>query len=312
MIPEITVIICTHNPRQNYLKRVLAALEAQTLSLDQWELLLIDNASGRVLSSEIDLSWHLHARHVREETLGLTAARLCGFREAEAEILVFADDDNVLDQNYLQRTLEIMQQYPKLGAIGGKSLPEFEIEPQPWLFETGVKLGTRDLGNEVLVSDWTGFTLNREYPVFSPIGAGLVLRYASAQIYAKSVIDSNVRRSLGRTGNHLISGEDNDIVLTLLENEWGVGYFPQLELIHLIPAKRLNKNYLARLNRALMRSWVKVLDIHGIRPWQKIPHWTVLPRQMKAFFHFCPWQDPAAYVRWQGACGQLEGQADLS
>ena len=74
----ISVIICTHNPRPDYLRRVLDALKAQTLPKERWELLLIDNASNEPLSGEWDLSWHPHARHIREIQFinGLTAGQL--------------------------------------------------------------------------------------------------------------------------------------------------------------------------------------------------------------------------------------------
>ncbi len=313
---KTTVIICTHNPRLEYLDRVINALKFQSLPFDQWELLLIDNASDSHLSAEIDLTWHPAARHIREEKLGLTPARLRGFREATAEIFVFADDDNVLNPDYLKNTVEILQQDLRLGAIGGKSLPEFEVEPEPWFTETDIGLGLRDLGDNVQVYYSTEASKvvaesPRHYPKFAPIGAGLVLRRQAAQSYVESMTGNSTRLALGRTGNQLTSGEDNDIVLTLLEADWGVGYFPQLQLTHLISASRLTKDYLARLNCASSRSWIQVLDVHGIRPWRKIPHWTVLPRKVRAFFRYQPWKSSVAYVRWQGACGMLEGQAKL-
>lgn len=317
MTSIISVIICTHNPRDHYLKRVLEALRLQTLSKQQWELLLIDNASDKLLSEEIDLSWHPGARHVREEQLGLTAARLRGFREAKNEILVFVDDDNILDPDYLKNAAEIFQANLNLGAIGGKSLPEFEVKPEPWFAETNSPLGIRDLGDKIQVCFWETKSIKidscaKYYPEFAPIGAGLVIRKQAAEIYAKRITGNSVRLELGRTGKKLTSGEDNDIVLTLLEAGWGVGYFPLLKLTHLIPASRLTKDYLARLNRASSHSWIQVLDVHGIQLWQKIPRWTVLPRKIKAFFYYQPWKNPASYIRWQGACGMFEGQADIS
>ncbi|AFZ36141.1 glycosyl transferase family 2 [Stanieria cyanosphaera PCC 7437] len=306
----LSIIICTHNPRSEYLDKVLTSLKSQTLPQSQWELILIDNSSEKILASEIDLSWHSFSRHVREEKLGLTNARLRAFQEANADILVFVDDDNILDRNYLKNTIEILERNPNLGAIGGKSLPEFEIQPESWFSALGVPLGLRDLGHEVKVAYWDQET-SRNYPAFAPIGAGLVIRKPAAQIYAQRIANNNVRLALGRTGKQLTSGEDNDIVLTLLDAGYGVGYFPELELIHLIPARRLTQKYLARLNRASSRSWVQVLDVHGIRLWKKIPRWTVFLRQIKAFFCYQPWTSPAAYIGWQGACGKLEGQADL-
>jgi len=100
--------------------------------------------------------------------------------------------------------------------------------------------------------------------------------------------------------------------LTLLEAGWGVGYFPQLQLTHLISANRLTKDYLARLNYASSRSWIQVLDCHKIRPWKKIPQWSVLPRQLKAFFSCQAWKSSSAFVQWRGNCGMFEGLASLT
>jgi len=47
---RLSVIICTHNPREDYLRRTLEAFEKQTLPRDQWELQLVDNASNEALA----------------------------------------------------------------------------------------------------------------------------------------------------------------------------------------------------------------------------------------------------------------------
>jgi glycosyltransferase involved in cell wall biosynthesis len=51
----LSVIVCTHNPRQDYLARALAALRDQTLPTNEWELLVVDNASDIHLARTIDL-----------------------------------------------------------------------------------------------------------------------------------------------------------------------------------------------------------------------------------------------------------------
>jgi glycosyltransferase involved in cell wall biosynthesis len=78
---NLSVIICTHNPRHDYLRPVLDGLGRQTLPLNQWELLLVDNASKENLAERFDLSWHPHAHQIREHELGLTPARLRGIGE---------------------------------------------------------------------------------------------------------------------------------------------------------------------------------------------------------------------------------------
>lgn len=312
MKPIISAIICTHNPRPHYISRVLEGFKSQTLPIDQWELLLIDNASHTQLSSEIDLTWHPNARHVREEKIGLTNARLRGFKEAVADLFVFADDDNILDPNYLKNVAEIFQDHSEIGAIGGKSIPEFEVNPEPWVEQFYKTLALRDLGDEVITSSQAGSKFPKEYPSFAPIGAGLALRRVAAEKYQHSVLGNSAKLGLGRTGKQLVSGEDNDIILTIMEAGWEVGYFPQLQLTHLIPASRITKKYLAGVNYASWRSWIQVLDLHGIQTWKKIPRWTVLPRKVKSFFTYQPWKDTASYIRWKGACGMFEGLGKLT
>jgi glycosyltransferase involved in cell wall biosynthesis len=48
--PEVSVVICAHNPRTDYLERVFKALKNQSIKNEKWELLLIDNASKENLA----------------------------------------------------------------------------------------------------------------------------------------------------------------------------------------------------------------------------------------------------------------------
>src|ERR1700758_5251153 len=97
----LSVVICTHNPRPGYFAKCVEALRSQTLALSSWELVIVDNLSDTPLANCMDLAWHPEARVVREETLGLTPARLRGIRESQGKLLVFVDDDNVLDVDLL-------------------------------------------------------------------------------------------------------------------------------------------------------------------------------------------------------------------
>src|SRR5258708_1239602 len=110
---ELSVVICAHNPRPHYLRRVLEALRSQTLPKQQWEL-----------------HWQLNGRHFLENELGLSAGRQRGIRESSGTVLVFVDDDNVLDANYLSTALSIGKEWPRLGTWGsGATIPEFELQP---------------------------------------------------------------------------------------------------------------------------------------------------------------------------------------
>jgi hypothetical protein len=98
----------------------------------------------------------------------------------------------------------------------------------------------------------------------------------------------------------------------LLSCGWRVGYLPQLRLEHLIPAQRVTKDYLAKYAHGSNRTWVKVLNTHGIRPWSPASPWSLPLRKARLFFSLGAWRNAAGYVRWRGACGLLEGRAGLS
>ena len=136
---DASVIICTHNPRSDYFARVLDGLRNQTLPLHKWELLIVDNASRLPLASSWDISWHPNARHILESELGLSHARRRGIQEASADLIIFVDDDNVLDETYLAEAIKIKQEWPSLGVWGSGSIRgDFEVELPESLRNTGL------------------------------------------------------------------------------------------------------------------------------------------------------------------------------
>jgi glycosyltransferase involved in cell wall biosynthesis len=239
----LSLIICSHNPRADYLQRVLTALQGQTFAVNQWELLLIDNASDRPLAQAIDLTWHPQARCVREEQLGLTPARLRGIQEAQAETLIFVDDDNVLDPDYLAAAWEISQNYPFLGAWGGRILPEFEESPPEWTRPYWISLALREFEDD----RWSN--LVNQYET-TPCGAGMCIRKMIAERYATSVQQDSRRKKMGRQGQNLTSYEDSDMAFTACDMGYGTGRFKRLKLTHLMPPARLQEDYLLRLVEA--------------------------------------------------------------
>src|SRR6478609_179898 len=104
-MPEVSVIICTHNPREHILLRAVEGLRRQTLPVSRWEFVLIDNASAKPVAEYLDLTWHAAGRIVREDELGLTPARLRGIAETRGDLVIFVDDDNVLDPDYLEQAV---------------------------------------------------------------------------------------------------------------------------------------------------------------------------------------------------------------
>jgi len=305
----LSVIICSHNPRTDFLAATLAALRQQTLPLDRWELIIVDNASEPAIAGTVDLSWHPTARVVVEPKLGLTPARLAGIASSGGDNVVFADDDNVLAPTFLANAIALLATHSEVGIAGGRVVPLFQAEPPPWTREFFGNLALGDHGATARVSEsWKNRP--RDYPSFAPVGAGLVARRAALAPYVKLVNSDPLRRAFDRRGRALTSGGDNDLVMTALESGWRAAYWPQLCLEHIIPPSRLTRAYLARLNYAIARSWIGVRRLHHACPWPSIRSWTVPLRQARAFFRHRAWLGSAHYVRWRYACGHFAGLAD--
>jgi glycosyltransferase involved in cell wall biosynthesis len=244
---ELSVIICAHNPRPHYLRRVLEALRVQTLPKQKWELLLIDNLSSVPLKSNWDLSWHPGGRHILESELGLSPARQRGIRESSGTSVVFVDDDNVLDANYLSTASSIGKEWSRLGTWGcGIAAPEFELQPPEGAEELLPYLALRDAD----APRWG----NVPSAEATPHGAGLCVRREVAEAYCRMSEQSAIKIT-DRKGKSLLSYGDIEISYVARQSGFGTGVFPELTLIHLIPKERVSTDYLLNIYQASVTSY---------------------------------------------------------
>ena len=293
---KISVILCTHNPRRDYLAATLAGLRAQTLPADQWDLLLIDNASAADRAPKVDLDWHPGARVIREEKLGLTPARLRGIREAKGDSLVFVDDDNILDADYLEMAVQIASEKTYLGSWSGQCRGTFDEEPPEWTRRYWGNLAIREFNED----RWSNLP---RLPDTMPCGAGLCVRREVALHYLKLNESGQRGFQFDRTGDSLVSGGDNDLAACACDLGLGVGRMSSLKLQHLIPPVRLTTDYLARLAEGIhfsgiildysrgincvkptfLRSWISVIRSFFMNHSHATIQRSVLKGQKKAF-----------------------------
>jgi glycosyltransferase involved in cell wall biosynthesis len=274
----ISVIICSHNPTSVYLQRVLEALRAQTLGMEQWELLLIDNASQNPLVEQVDLRWQPNARHLFEAQLGLVNARLRGLKECQGNLIVFVDDDNVLDPDYLRSVLEIEQACPMIGAWSGRIIPDFDGgNPAEWTRPMWPLLALDDFEKDV----WSNIDMHDTMPV----GAGMCIRQEVGQKYV-NLLETDPRRLLlgrrGKTGKILASNEDTDMALSAIDIGLGIGKFTRLKLIHIIPASRLTEDYLLKILKGIVYSMKIMHYLRGVPEVEEALSWR---HKVRVFFY---------------------------
>jgi glycosyltransferase involved in cell wall biosynthesis len=199
------------------------------------------------LAERIELGWHPKARLVREEALGLTPARLRGIREAAGDLLVFVDDDNVLDPDYLEVARRIADEKPFLGSWSGQCRPGFDTPPPEWTRRYWGNLVIREFDEDV----WSNLP---RLSATMPCGAGLCVRRDVAREYLRLHEDGHRSFQFDRTGGSLLSGGDNDLAACACRLGLGVGLVASLKLQHLMASERFTADYLTRLAEGIQFS----------------------------------------------------------
>jgi glycosyltransferase involved in cell wall biosynthesis len=122
--PAVTVIIATRN-RSAYLDVALSSLVTQDYEAP-FEILIVDNGSTDDTRALLD-GWCRTDERIRvvcEPEPGLSNAKNAGVAAAEGRVLVFTDDDVVLDRRWLATLVSALESHPSdLVVVGGKIVP---------------------------------------------------------------------------------------------------------------------------------------------------------------------------------------------
>ena len=242
----VSVIICTYNGEDRLADTVRHIANQKTERRLLWELILVDNASTDNSKQTAIDEWKKHDIEAKliiadEHTPGLSSARQKGFDTAKYEYIVLCDDDNWLDENFVQTTYDIMSSNDQIGILGGPNEALCELEPPDWFkwFQQGYAAGQQaDLNTGKVLEG--NITWKRGFVW----GAGMIVRRtALKELYAKgfkSIMSD-------RKGTQLSSGGDSELCFALVLSGWQVWYDSRLKLKHCMPAGRVSWDYLIRL-----------------------------------------------------------------
>ena len=241
---KFSIIICTYNPNEDIFKRLFKALESiESVGLI-YEVIIVDNNSSTPINSIVFIQdFLIRNKFVKlfvERTPGLTAARTRGINEAKYDWLVFFDDDNEPDSDYLIRICELLNEYPKVAVWGpGRVDVEYTGMASSWLNQK------KNLFQQRNERDIQYDFLPLWQPCY-PFGTGLVMKNEISREYLKRVHSGKYTIS-DRKGKSLSSGGDVQMVLTGVQMGFGAGVSPTLKIAHLISKDKTKFSYLCRL-----------------------------------------------------------------
>lgn len=240
----ISVIICTYN-RDRYIFNVLKSIADGDLPHSQYEIVLIDNNCTDNTCKECKRFSNtypdIRLNYLVEKKQGLSHARNCGIRNAQGDILVYVDDDALVNPQYLSSYSNFFVHHNNAVAAGGPILPRYDGCEEPrWMSHYTRQLitGKLYLGDK-----------ERPFPSNAFPGGGNAA-------YRKEVFDKvglfNVE--LGRKGDSLIGAEEKDLFDKMTTLGMRFYYIPNAILYHLIPPKKLTLEYFDRLTLSIGKS----------------------------------------------------------
>jgi glycosyltransferase involved in cell wall biosynthesis len=258
---RVTVAICTWN-RADVLGRTLQHMTTMRPPADcAWEVLVVDNNStDHTTALAQGFAGRLPIRVAREERPGVTFARNRSITEASGDLLVWTDDDVLVQADWLSRFVGGIQTWDADFAFG-RALPCWDGAAPSWFDwnRHAGKFAFLDYGSEPFVAD-TGET------PFYTLNAGGRLSAIRAL--------GGFRNELSERVGRLHCGEDVDLYDRALANGCKIVYLPDAVVQHIIPPARAQKAFY----RKQLHDTISV-NLDGIRDrFRNLPWVFGLPR----------------------------------
>jgi glycosyltransferase involved in cell wall biosynthesis/GT2 family glycosyltransferase len=139
--PAVSVVICTRD-RPDSVRTTLHSILACRYPASRREVIVVDNAaSGDSVVDLVEEEFQGEVRVVREPEPGLSHARNRGLAAASGRIVVFADDDVLVDRDWLLTLAAPFGEGDRVGATSGLTLPDvLETPTQRWTEGFGARI----------------------------------------------------------------------------------------------------------------------------------------------------------------------------
>ena len=236
---HLSIVICCYNS-QSLIQQTLSYICSQQVTNGfKYEVILVDNNCTDQTAAVARKYWDSQntktiLKIVPELKPGLSYARKKGVSYSNSNLVLFCDDDNWLQKDYLKIAFDFMQEHSEVGALGGQSIGALESNEPAWWqnHKTSFAVGKQATSS--------GDISKRGYLW----GAGLVVR----KKILESLEEVNFISLLAdRKGKELSSGGDSEICKWVLLSQHKLWYLEQLKFHHFITANRLELNYLEKL-----------------------------------------------------------------
>lgn len=128
----ISLIIPTHN-RALQLKNTVESI-ISLKNEEDFECLIVDNNSTDNTKKILE-KFSTFVKYIFEKSTSFSKARNTGAKNALGEILLYLDDDVLINEGSLKAVKSFFIEHKDCGVIAGKILPKFTKQPAKWTFD---------------------------------------------------------------------------------------------------------------------------------------------------------------------------------
>ena len=233
---DLSIIISTYNNAAS-LMRTLSSVAKQDADKSVWECVVVNNNSTDDTVAKFDAFAKEHSdvnfRLVDEPQQGLSYARNRGIAESKGTILVFIDDDETVNEGFVSAYIDLFKNHGAFVAAGALVACYDTARPK-WMSKYTEKMIANpiDLGDEII-------TITRSV---TPAGGNMAFNKEIFNLYG------NFDTDLGRKGNELFGGEENDLFARIRDLGERVYYTPYAIAYHHIAEHKLTPEYFDKLS----------------------------------------------------------------
>lgn len=204
-----------------------------------WEIIIVDNNSEDELFKFIQSFRPLlpNIRYIEEKKAGSLYSQIAGIMASKYKYVLFCDDDNQLDENYVQLAFDFMEEKSNahIGALGGRATAKTYPKTQlpEWFQEHQINYAVGEQAEQSGVLPATNELWS----------AGTMIRKRAYMEFREKNVTHIFEGRVGKSG----AGEDTELFLWYKIYGYDLYYWSDLHFYHFIRSNRLTKKYLETL-----------------------------------------------------------------
>lgn len=233
---ELSIVISTYNNGVSLI-RTLNSVAKQDADKSLWECIVVNNASTddtailveNFMAEHKDINW----RVVTEMQQGLSYARNRGVAESKGNFVAFIDDDETINEGFVSAYIDLFLNHGAFVAAGVLKVCYDSKRPKWMSYYTEKMIANPfELGDKIV-------TITSS---ITPTGGNMAFNREIFNLYG------NFDTNLGRKGNTLLGGEENDLFERIRDLGERIFYTPHAIATHHIADSKLTPEYFDKLS----------------------------------------------------------------